>query len=348
MNFKMKLSAAILALTILAFAGTAFAAEGIKRGGGDDAKIKAAVVKLHEARVQMHEAKVNGKSEAAVNEAIDNFTNAMGELMKLQPENKNFAPMPPMGPMGHMRPMGPMPGRGGHFNEFPPPPPPPFMTGENFQGPGMFGPHGFNKFTPAGPGPFMSKGKFGHPGFKDKKMNAAFGKMMKAQKEMHELIMTGGDKDAIKKAVKKFTNALAKVIIQKVEAGAGKFAGMHPGFFPPPPHFGPGMPPMMEGNFQPPMPPACPMGGQGPHFKGFPPPEGFDGFASRPPVMRMGRQGFHRGPKNFNSPGCCPACGRDFAGKKASQIEKPEVNETPKEKETVKKSEVWQGKCWRK
>lgn len=303
MNFKMKLSAAVLAFTILAFTGTAFAeGEGVKRGGGDDAKIRAAVVKLHEARVQMHEAKVNAKSEAAVNEAIDNFTNAMGELMKLQPENKNFAPMPPM---GHMRPMGPMPGRGGHFNEFPPPPPPPFMTGENFQGPEMFGPQCFNKFPPAGPGPFMSKGKFGHPGFKDKKMNAAFGKMMKAQKEMHELIMSGGDKDAIKKAVKKFTNALAKVIIRKVEAGAGKFAGMpHPGLFPPPP----------------------PM----------------------PPMMRMGRQGFHRGPKNFNAPGCCPACGRDFAGKKAAQTEKPEVNEAPKEKETVKKSDVWQGRCWRK
>jgi len=331
MKLKMKLSAAVLALTIFAFAGTAFAGEGIKRGGGDDAKIKAAVVKLHEARVQMHEAKVGGKSEAAVNEAIDNFTNAMGELMKLQPENKNFSPMPPMGPMEHMRPMGPMPGHGGHFNGFPPPPPPPLMMGENFQGPGMCGPQGFNNFPPAGSGPFMGKGKgkFGHPGLKDKKMNAAFGKMMKAQKEMHELIMTGGDKDAIKKAVKKFTNALAKVIIQKVEAGPGKFAGMpHPGFFPPP------------------MPPVCPMPGQGQQFKGVPPGEGFDGFNNRPPMMKMGRQGFHRGAKRFNAPGCCPACGSDFTGKKAAQIEKPEVIEN--QKETVKKSEVWQGKCWRK
>ena len=195
----------------------------------------------------------------------------------------------------------------------------------------MCGPQGFNNFPPAGSGPFMGKGKgkFGHPGLKDKKMNAAFGKMMKAQKEMHELIMTGGDKDAIKKAVKKFTNALAKVIIQKAEAGPGKFAGMpHPGFFPPP------------------MPPMCPMSGQGQHFKNFPAGEGFDGFNNRPPMMKMGRQGFHRGAKRFDAPGCCPACGSDFAGKKATQINKPEVNEN--QKETVKKSEVWQGKCWRK
>lgn len=217
MKLKMKLSAAVLAFIVFAFAGTAFAGAGMKKTGGDDVKIKAAMIKLHEARVKMHEAKVSGESEAVVNEAIDNFTKAMGELMKLNPESMNFFPMPPAWPMGHMRPAGPMHARGWRFNGFPPPPP--FVTGENFQGPGMCGPHGFNNFPPP--------------------------------------------------------------------------------------------PPM-------------------------------------PPMMRMGRHGFHRGPKNFNAPGRCPMCGHDFAGKKYSNTEKPEEKEISEKNENAPKSDVWQGKCWRK
>jgi|GEM_PF-5523597 len=158
---KTRLFLIILSLFVLTFTGIAIASEGSECSELKNKKIETAFKKLHEAGAKLHEIRVSGNDNASVNEAIDNFTSALNEFMKLEVKEKglffkNHSKFPFAGHKGFAKKMPPpmhMPGM------FPPPFPPMHHGNFGFPPEGQFG----GKFFNCPPPPFA-----GHEGFTNK------------------------------------------------------------------------------------------------------------------------------------------------------------------------------------
>ncbi len=169
-------------------------------------------IDLHSAHVRMNEARMKDVNPAAVNSAIDNYTETLNKFMKFQVENKKY--MPAIKPAFHsMPPADYMP-----FMSHP------FLPDHSFKHGPHFSAHNFkaiHNYDNLNHKPMKHTGKKIRPA--GKKIFKAVKKLKKAEKQLREIILKNVDKSEKIKAVKKYTNALSDVIINKLESEHEKF-----------------------------------------------------------------------------------------------------------------------------